>query len=111
MNEIPQNLLEALGLDYDWETENECVCDQSQISPLEESAGNPQAMFSDQRQGELQTLVGWLVVLGLTALRNSISVYIEPSPKEREKEERKDRGSPPAPTVRAVGPCPTISKL
>ena len=35
-------------------------------------------------------LVGWLV-WGLTALRDSISVYIEPSPKEREKEERKDR--------------------
>ena len=35
--------------------------------------------------------VGWLVVLGLTALTDSISVYIGPSPKEREKEERKDR--------------------
>ena len=35
-------------------------------------------------------LVGWLV-LGLTALWDSISVYIEPSPKEREKEEMKDR--------------------
>ena len=32
--------------------------------------------------------VGWLVVLGLTALRDSISIYIEPSPKERENEER-----------------------
>ena len=32
----------------------------------------------------------WLV-LNLTALLDSISVYIEPSPKEREKEERKDR--------------------
>ena len=36
-------------------------------------------------------LVGWLAVLGLTALWDSISVYIGPSPKEREKEERKDR--------------------
>ena len=35
-------------------------------------------------------VVGWLV-LGLTALGDSISVYIGPSPKEREKEERKDR--------------------
>ena len=35
-------------------------------------------------------LVGWLI-LGLTALWDSISVYIGPSPKEREKEERKDR--------------------
>ena len=30
--------------------------------------------------------VGWLVVLCLTALWDSISVYIGPSPKEREKE-------------------------
>ena len=35
--------------------------------------------------------IGWLVVLGLTALSDSISVYIGPSPKEREKEEKKDR--------------------
>ena len=34
----------------------------------------------------------WLVVLGLTALLDSISVYIGPSPKERETEERKDGG-------------------
>ena len=36
-------------------------------------------------------LVGWLVDLGLTALRDSISVYIGPSPREREEEEEKDR--------------------
>ena len=30
----------------------------------------------------------WLVVLGLTALRGSISVYIGPSPRERENEEK-----------------------
>ena len=35
---------------------------------------------------------GWLVVLGLTALSDSSSVYIGQSPKEREKEKRKDRG-------------------
>ena len=35
--------------------------------------------------------VGWLF-LGLTARWDSISVYIGPSPREREKEERKDRG-------------------
>ena len=35
--------------------------------------------------------VGWLFVLGLTALWDNISVYIGPSPKEREKEKRKDR--------------------
>ena len=34
-------------------------------------------------------IVGWLVVLGLAALLDSISVYIRPSPREREKEERK----------------------
>ena len=32
-------------------------------------------------------LVGWLV-LGLTALCDNISVYIGPSPKEREKERK-----------------------
>ena len=32
----------------------------------------------------------WLVVLGLTALGDSISVYIGPSPREREKEMRND---------------------
>ena len=35
--------------------------------------------------------ISWLVVLGLTALRGSISVYIGPSPREREKEKRNDR--------------------
>ena len=30
----------------------------------------------------------WWVVLGLAAFRGSISVYIGPSPKEREKEEK-----------------------
>ena len=33
----------------------------------------------------------WLVVLGLTALRDSVSVYIRLSPREKEKEERNDR--------------------
>ena len=36
-------------------------------------------------------MMGWLVVFGLTALCDSIAVYIGPSPKEREKEERNDR--------------------
>ena len=36
-------------------------------------------------------VVGWLVVLGLMACLDSISVYIGPSPREREKEERNDR--------------------
>ena len=34
---------------------------------------------------------GWLVVSDLMALSDSISVYIGPSPRKREKEERKDR--------------------
>ena len=41
-----------------------------------------------------------------------------PSPREREKEERKDRWEkkcpnlpPPAPTASAIGPCPTIIKI
>ena len=33
----------------------------------------------------------WLVVLGLTALLDNISVYIGPSPREREKEKTSDR--------------------
>ena len=60
----------------------------------------------------------WLVGLGLTALLDSIAVYIGPSPREREKEERNDRGEkkmdkqpPPAPTARAIGPCPTIIQI
>ena len=44
----------------------------------------------EQELGSHPQLVGWLV-LGLTALWDSISVYIWPSAKEREKEERKDR--------------------
>ena len=36
-------------------------------------------------------LVGWLVVLGLMALSDSISVYIGASLKEREKEVGEDR--------------------
>ena len=36
-------------------------------------------------------LVVWLVVLGLTALSDNISVYIGPSPRVREKEKRIDR--------------------
>ena len=41
--------------------------------------------------GTVWGMVGWLVVLGLTALRDNFSVYIGPSPREREKEVRKDR--------------------
>ena len=46
----------------------------------------------DQREFVFAKIyVGWLVVSGLAALSGSISVYIGPSPKEREKEERNDR--------------------
>ena len=38
--------------------------------------------------GEYSSEFGWLVVLGLTALWDNISVYIGPSPKEREKAEK-----------------------
>ena len=34
---------------------------------------------------------GWFVDLGLTALSDNISVYIGPSPREREKEKRNER--------------------
>ena len=69
------------------------------------------------RQGQIW-LVGWLVVLGLTALWDSISVYIGPSPREREEEKRNDRREkktskqpPPAPIASAIGPCPTIIQI
>ena len=48
-------------------------------------------IFTTAGPWRLLTSAGWLVVLGLTALSDSISVYIGPSPKEREKEERNDR--------------------
>ena len=40
-------------------------------------------------QLSLEIKYGWLVVLGLTALGESIPFYIRPSPRERAKEERK----------------------
>ena len=35
--------------------------------------------------------IDWLIDLGLTALWDSFSVYIGPSPRDREKEKRSDR--------------------
>ncbi|MEW8488046.1 MAG: hypothetical protein AB2705_22960 [Candidatus Thiodiazotropha sp.] len=57
--------------------------------------------------------VGWLVVLGLTALWDSISVYIGPSPREREKEarEKMSKQPPPAPSASTVGPCHAIIQI
>ena len=59
-------------------------------------------MFKNFEKKMLQTfffisdkmkMVGWLVVLGLTALsdRTMISVYIEPSPREKERERERER--------------------
>ena len=55
---------------------------------------------------------GWLI--DCLWLCDSISVYIGPSTREREKEKRNDRREtkmpkqpPPAPTASAIGPCPT----
>ena len=61
-------------------------------------------------------VVGWLC-FGLTALWDSILVYIGPSPREREEEKRNDRQeknvqtTAPAPTASAVGPCPTLIQI
>ena len=49
------------------------------------------ARRTEIKAAALNDWIDWLIVLGLTALWDSISVYIGPSPKEREKEERKDR--------------------
>ena len=47
----------------------------------------------------LIALVGCLVDLGLTALWDSISVYIGPSPRESEKEMRNDTREKKSPTT------------
>ena len=49
--------------------------------------------------------IGWLVVLVLTALWDSISVYIGPSPREREKEKRNDRREKKCPNTPARTYC------
>ena len=62
---------------------------------------------------------GWLVVLGLTALWDSISVYIGPPPKEREKEKRNDRREKKCPNhphphllqEQYALPCPTLIQI
>ena len=70
--------------------------------------------FFNQRLLKDSSVLFWLVVLGLTALIDSILVYIGPSPREREKEERNDRRektvqtTPPESTARAAGPCPIL---
>lgn len=59
-------------------------------------------------------LVGWLIFVGLTALWNSISVYIVPSLWRRTKEKKSGRQRKmskqplPSPTASTVSPCPTI---
>ena len=60
---------------------------------------------------------GWSIVLGLTALLDSISIYIGPFLRERMKEKRNDsrekkiQTTPPEPTASAVGPCPTLIQI
>ena len=58
---------------------------------------------------------GWLIVLGLTAIRGSISVYTGPSPKERERgviDERQNvQATPSAPTTSSIGSCPTMIQI
>ena len=58
---------------------------------------------------------GWLVVLGLNdPLRQYFSLYRVVSQREGEREEKgqmrvkMSKQPPPAPTARAVGPCPTL---
>ena len=60
----------------------------------------------------------FLSLSGRRLVGDSISVYIGPSPKEREKEERKgqmrvkmSKQPPSAPTTSAVGPCPTVIQI
>ena len=60
----------------------------------------------------------WLVgCFGLNGPLRSISVYIGPFAREREKEKRNDRReknvqtTPPAPTASAVSPCPTLFQI
>ena len=43
------------------------------------------------KKDSCQLLAFWLVGLGLTALSDSISVYIGPSPRERERGKRSDK--------------------
>ena len=64
-------------------------------------------------------MIGWLVVFGLTALLDSISVFIGPFLREREKEKRNDsrrekkmsKQPLSAHTASAVGPCPSLIQI
>ena len=65
-----------------------------------------------------ESYLDWFVVSGVTALRNSISVYIKPSPRERGKKNKYVRGerkmsqqAPPAPIASTVGLCLTIIQI
>ena len=57
----------------------------------------------------LTTGFGWLLILGLPALSDSISVYIGPSPREGERKEKRytrekmSKQPQPASTASAVG--------
>ena len=54
------------------------------VTKLSLNRTNPVALYFSKKTNN-----GWVVVLGLTNFRDSISVYIGPSPREREKEEKK----------------------
>ena len=58
-------------------------------------------------------LVGWLVVLGLTALWDSIPIYIGPGERKEkwEMREKMSKNPPPAHTASTVGPCPTLIQI
>ena len=50
-------------------------------------------IFDKQDDFDFDIVVDWLIgFFWFKALTDSISVYIGPAPKEREKEKRKDRG-------------------
>lgn len=69
INEIPQNLLNALGFDYDWGMENEWTGNATQVSPIVENAGIPQEMFSvQQNQFQMSTEFPIEVVNGRSAM-------------------------------------------
>ena len=68
------------------------MCSISGLFPLEVPLMKIVELANSIYPEESSHNVGWLVVLGLTALGDSISVYIGPSPREREKEKRNDRG-------------------
>lgn len=50
---IPQNLMDAIGFDYDWDIDSMLVSDVTQANPFVENAEMPQEIFSNE-QSELE---------------------------------------------------------